>query len=145
MAYKPKKEKFHFNAVLMLADTPTQDGRVYPMELCQKIVERLNERPYIIIQELNLVERKLKDVRPDVVWKEKVMASVKSAEMIDNKLVFEAECRLSRDGKKLSGMVQSLGLEEIEFVPVGYGIPDENGVIGMNYELIYISVEPIKK
>jgi hypothetical protein len=140
-----KKEKFHFKSLLLLADTPTQDGRVYTRELCDKIVARLNERPYIVIQELNLVERKLKDVRPDVVWKQKVMASIKSAQMIGNQLIFEAECRLSRDGKKLSGMVQSLGLEELEFVPVGYGIPDDKGVIGVDYELIYIAVEPIAK
>ncbi len=143
MAYEPKKEKFKFNAVLLLVDTPTQDGRIYSRELGEKIVERLNERPHIIIQELNLVERKLKDVRADVVWKQKVMASIKSAEIIENRLVFEAECRLSRDGKKLSGMVQNLGLHEIEFVPVGYGVPDENGLIAMDYELIYVAVEPI--
>lgn len=145
MAYKPKKEKFHFKAILMVADAPTQDGRIYPRELCEKIVSRLNERPYIIIQELNLVERKLKQIRADVVWDKKIMASVKSAQMVGNNLVFEAECRLSRDGKKLSGMVQSLGLAEIEFVPVGYGVPDDMGIIGVDYQLIYIAVEPKSK
>ena len=140
-----KKEKFKFNAVLMLADTPTQDGRVYPRSVCEKVVARLNERPYIIIQELNLVERKIKDVRADVVWKQKIMASIKGAQMIENQLVFEDECRLSRDGKKLSGMVQSLGLPEIEFVPVGYGVPDDKGIIGNDYDLIYIAVEPKSK
>ena len=73
------------------------------------------------------------------------MASVKSAEMVGNNLIFEAECRLSRDGKKLSGMVQTLGIEEIEFVPVGYGVPDDKGIIGIDYQLIYIAVEPKPK
>lgn len=140
-----KKDKFHFKSLLLLADAPTRDGRIYTRELCEKIVERLNTRPSIVIQELNLVERKLKDIRPDIVWKKKVMASIKSAQMIGNQLIFEAECRLSRDGKKLSGMVKSLGLDELEFVPVGYGIPDDKGIIGVDYQLIYIAVEPIEK
>lgn len=139
---KEKKQKYRFSSVLLIADKVTAFNRVYNRELCEKIVERLNQRPYIVIQEMNLVERKLKKINEDVVWKEKVMATIRSATMLDNKLVFEAECRLSRDGKVLSGMVQSLGLAEIEFVPVGRGIPDSNGVIGLDYELIYVAVEP---
>ena len=127
MAYKPKKEKFRFKAILMIADTPTQDNRVYSRELCEKITSRLNEKPHIIIQELNIVERKLKDKRPDVVWPQKVMASIKSAQMVGNQLIFEAECRLSRDGKKLSGMVESLGLQEISSFQsvMGYRMSEE--------------------
>jgi len=145
METKPKKEKFTFSSVLLIADKPTQDNRTYSRELCEKIVKRLNERPQIVIQELNLVERNLKKVRVDEVWKSKTMATIKSATLLDDKLVFEAECRLSRDGKKLSGMVQSLGLADLEFAPVGYGIPNEQGVIGIEYELIYIAVEPMER
>jgi len=139
------KEKFKFKAILLVADAPTAFGRIYSRELCEKLVERLTKRPYIVVQEFNQVERKLKNVRVDEVWKQKIMASIKSAEMVGDNLVFEAECRLSRDGKKLSGMVQTLGIEDIQFVPVGRGIPDDKGVIGDNYEIIYVAVEPNDK
>jgi hypothetical protein len=145
MTNTPKKEKFKFKAVLMVSDQPTEDKRVYSKALCEKVVARLNEKPYIVIQEMNLVERKLKEIRPDVVWKQKIMATIQSAQLIEGQVVFEAECRLSRDGKTLSGMVQSLGIQEIEFTPVGRGTLGANGVVNLDYELIYISVEPLTK
>lgn len=137
------KEKFRFKALLIKANTPTSSGYIYPEELCQNLCDRLNTRPYIVIQEMNEVERKAKDKPLYIPWKGKDMASIKSAEFVDGNLIIEAECRLSRDGKKLSGMVQNLGLDELIFAPIGIGT-QQNNIIDVEYELTYVVVHPVR-
>lgn len=136
------EEKVKFSAILLFADMPTQEGNIYTSSLCTKLAARLCQTPRIIIQEFNPVERRLKKVLLEEPWSKKIMADVIDAELIDNKLVFSAECRVNRDGKKLAGMIQSLGINSLEFVPVGYGVADASGMIGMDYRLNYIAVEP---
>ena len=139
---EPKAETSKFSATLLIANMPTQDGRMYSSALCAKIAERMCQKPSIIIQELNPVERQLKKIPMAEPWSKKIMATVVDAELIENRLVFSAECTSNRDGKKLAGMIESLGMKDLEFVPVGYGIADASGVIGIDYRLNYIAVEP---
>lgn len=146
MQFKPveenKKEKLIFAAPLIIADRVTSNGNVYTKELCYKLIERFTLKPHIIIQELNPVERQLKNIPIAEPWDKKIMAVVKKGEMVGDMLVITAECRLTRDGKKLAGMVQTLGINELEFMPVGYGMPDNLNRIGLDYRLNYIAVEP---
>jgi len=139
-----KKSKVIFSAALLIAERPTTNGNVYSTALCQKLIERFTLKPHIVIQELNPVERQLKGIPLAEPWDKRVMAVVKSAAMVGDVLVITAECRLTRDGKKLSGMLKTLGLDTIEFMPVGYGIPDNLNRIGLDYRLNYIAVQPKK-
>ena len=139
------KDKLVFTAPLIIADRMTTKGNVYPRELCQKLIERFTLKPHIEIQELNPVERQLKGIPLAEPWPKKTMAVIKSAHMYGDMLIISAECRLTRDGKKLAGMVKSLGIDALEFMPVGYGIPDNMNRIGLDYRLNYVAVEPKAK
>lgn len=133
-----------FTACLLVADKPTSDGRVYPLALVQSICDRLNTQPPIIVQEMNPVERKLKNISMAEPWDKKVMAIVMSAQIIKNVLCFTAECKTGRDGKMLAGMVEKIGLENIEFFPVGYGTTNSSNIVDY-YKINYIAVELKKK
>lgn len=141
---KTPKKKTKFSAVLFTADKPTADGRIYPMAVLQKTLERFTKKPIIIVQEMNPVERKVKKVPLAEPWSKKVMANVLKGEIVDNDLIFYAECRANRDGRKLAGIIKSIGLENVHFFPVGYGVVDDKNVIDPTYQLNYISVEPKK-
>ena len=140
-----KKHKVLFAAPLIIADRVTSSGNVYTRELCYKLIERFSLKPYIIVQELNPLERQLKHIPLSEPWDKKIMGVVKKAEMVADMLVISVECRLTRDGKKLAGMVQTLGINDLEFMPVGYGMPDNLNRIGLDYRLNYIAVEPRAK
>ncbi len=140
-----KPSKVLFSVALLVADKPTSNGNIYPRALCHKLIERFTFKPQIIIQELNPIERQLKKISLAEPWDKKIMAVVKSATMVEDNLVITAECRMTRDGKKLAGMLQTLGINAIEFMPVGYGIPDSQNRIGLDYRLNYIAVTPKEK
>src|SRR5210317_610414 len=98
MTEKTTKPKPTFTTVLMVADTPTEKGRIYPIELLHRLLERFTVKPEIIVQEMNPVERELKKIPIAEPWDKKIMATVKSAEIIDNQLMITFVCRLNRDG-----------------------------------------------
>jgi hypothetical protein len=139
---KNKKEKYSFSAVLFALNRKTANGFIYPREVLDKVVERLYKKPYIVVQEMNEPERRVKKIPIAEPWAKKVMADVKSGKIIENNLVFKAECRNNREGRKLEGIIKNVGLEQLEFFPVGYGTADENKTINLNYKLNYIAVEP---
>ena len=141
----PKSDKVIFSIALLVADVPTSNGNIYSKALCQKLIERFTFKPHIIIQELNPVERQLKGISLAEPWDKKTMAVVKTASMVGDNLVITAECRMTRDGKKLAGMLRTLGVNAIEFMPVGYGMPDNFNRIGLDYRLNYIAVTPKDK
>jgi hypothetical protein len=142
---KKKEEKFKFSTTLMLAGQPTvPNGEIYTHELIRRLVERFTVKPYIIVQEMNPVEREAKKIPLAEPWSKKVMANVVSGELVDGKLIIHCETRLNRDGRKLAGIIQENGIESVEFFPVGYGVPGPNGVIAPNYQLNYVAVEPKK-
>jgi len=141
MTEKKTKSKPCYTTTLLIADMPTERGRIYPQEVLERILERFTVKPEIIIQEMNLVERELKKIPVAEPWDKKIMATVKNAEIVDGRLQITFECRLNRDGKKLSGVIDSMGIEAVEFIPVGYGTADEQGIINLDYRLNYIAVE----
>jgi len=141
----PKEEKYEFSAVLMVAGMPTvPNGEIYTIDIIRRLVERFTVKPRIIVQEMNPVERKAKNVSIAEAWNQKVMADVISGEIVGNKLVIHCQTRLNRDGRKLAGILQTNGLNSVEFFPVGYGVMDPSGVISPDYQLNYIAVEPKK-
>lgn len=132
-----------FSAPLLVADKATSDGTVYTRATLDKICERLNTKPNIIVQEMNPVERKLKNISLAEPWDKKIMAIVLSAQFVGDLLIFTAECKSGRDGKMLAGMVDKIGIDNLSFFPVGYGIPDKNKIVE-SYALNYIAVEMVK-
>ena len=56
-----------------------------------------------------------------------------------------AECRNNAEGRKLEGIIEGIGIENVEFFPVGYGTVDAGNVINPDYVLNYVSIEPKKR
>lgn len=137
-----KKEKFTFSINLLSASKPTVNGHIYTPELLHHLCERFTKKPKIIIQEMNEVERKIKKIPIELPWMKQVMADAIAGEIINGDLVAHAVCRHNREGRKLEGIIKSIGLENLIFFPIGYGEIDKNKVIKPNYQLNYIAVEP---
>ncbi len=143
MATKEKAERFKFSAVLMVAGMPTvPNGEIYSMQIMNRIVERCTLKPSLIVQEMNPVERKAKNIPLAEPWDKKIMADIVSAQIMGTRLVINCECRNNRDGKKLQGLLQTVGIDALEFFPVGYGIQGADGVINPDYKLNYVAIEP---
>jgi len=140
MARVPSDQTMH-KAILMVGDSPTIDGRVYSLELCTWLADRMGRKPELIVQEICHVERRLKKISEAEPWMEKAMAVIIGAEMEGNSLVFYFRCKTSRDGKKLEGIIRQYGVESIEFYPVGYGEIDENGTVKPGYQLNYVAID----
>lgn len=135
-----------FSTTLMLAGRPTfPNGEIYTVDLITRLIERLSVTPHIIIQEINQVERKAKNISIAEAWDKKIMANVISGELVDGRLMINCETRLNRDGRKLAGIITENGIDTLEFFPVGYGVAGLNGVIESNYQLNYVAVEAKKK
>lgn len=140
-----KKERFTFSVNLLSSNKPTVDGHIYTLEILERMREQISKSPQIIIQEMNEVERKVKKVPIQLPWMKQIMADGLKAEIIEGNLIVHALCRQNREGRKLEGIVKSIGMENLTFFPVGYGEVDKNNVIKPNYQLNYIAVEPKQK
>lgn len=134
-------EKIEYSTVLMIAGMPTDTGRIYPPEVLSRLMERFTLKPEIIIQEMNPVERELKKIPIAEPWDKKIMATVKRAELIEGKLVIHFVCKNNKDGRKLTGIIDTMGINAIDFIPVGYGTANEAGIVAPTYRLNYIAVE----
>jgi len=144
-ATKPKEQKLKFSTTLMLAGQPTvPNGEIYTHDILARLVERLTIKPYIIVQEMNQIEREAKNILLAEPWDKKVMANVVSGELTDGKFIIHCETRLNRDGRKLAGIITENGIDTIDFFPVGYGVPGPNGVLAPNYQLNYVAMEAKK-
>lgn len=138
-----KKERYPFSVILLSGNKPTIDGNIYPTELLHHLCETFTKKPQIIIQEMNVVERKVKKIPIELPWKKQIMADVIKGEVIENNLVIYALCRANREGRKLEGIIKNIGIPHLRFFPVSFGETDDNKVIKPhNYRLNYIAVEP---
>ena len=145
MPPKSKEEGYKFSTVLMVAGMPTVDGNIYPMHVLNKLVERFTLQPRIIVQEMNPVERKMKNISLSEPWEKKAMGYVVGATIVNSALVINCECKTTREGKMLSGLIQTAGIAGVEFFPVGYGLAGADGIISPDYRLSYVAVEPKRK
>ena len=145
MANKSNEELYKFSASLMVAGMPTIDGNIYPMHVLNKLVERFTLNPKIIVQEMNPVERKMKNISLSEPWDKKTMAYVINATIVNSSLIINCECKNSREGKVLAGLIQSNGINSVDFFPVGYGLVGADGVISPDYRLSYVAFEPKRK
>ena len=64
---------------------------------------------------MNPVERKIKNIPIAEPWSKQVMGNAIRGELIDNELVVYIECRSNKYGRKLKGIVQNLGMENLKF------------------------------
>ena len=142
MGRPPKEDKVTFITPLIIGGAPTIDGNIYPMHVLAQLVERLSLKPQIIIQEMNQVERKLKGISISEPWDAKAMGFITGGKIVSTTLYIECECKNTREGKKLAGLVSTIGVENLDFFPVGYGLKDESGMIAPNYKLSYVAFEP---
>ena len=145
MANKSNEELYKFSASLMVAGMPTINGNIYPMHVLNKLVERFTLNPKIIVQEMNPVERKMKNISLLEPWDKKTMAYVINATIVNSSLIINCECKTTREGKMLSGLIQTVGISGVDFFPVGYGVAGADGIISPDYRLSYVAVEPKRK
>ena len=140
---KPSKMKFSME--LLVADEVTESGNVYPMDSVNAIATQINNsRPKITVQEMNVNEKKSKNIPLWEPVKKYTMAVLDRAEVIDGILRVDCETRLTRDGKKLAGMINNLDSDEYKFNPVIYGYGDKKTPhIITVCELKYVDVEAI--
>ena len=138
-------DRLSFSSVLFSTKKPTINGNIYTVELLERVMESFTKKPAIIIQEMREVEKRIKKIPLAEPWAEKAMADVVSGEIIDGELIFHALCRNNKEGKLLEGVINTIGMEGINFFPVGYGTTDENKVINPDYKLNYIALEPKKE
>lgn len=124
-------------------DKPTEGGNVYTFDTVMKLMEIINSSAErITIQEMNVPERLRDKIPPYQPIPSRTMAYLLSAELNGNSLDVTCETKPSRDGRKLVGIMSTVGIDNIHFIPVGYGYPDANGCV-TNYTLKYVSIEPI--
>jgi len=126
----------------LTAGEPTQSGNIYPEEVLLKMAIRFTQKPPIYIQEMNEVERKAKKIPMADVWEEKIMGMVTKGEIKNKDLIFHATCLSNKHGRKLQEIIKSVGIENLDFLPVGYGTVGDKKIINSNYKLNFVAVEP---
>jgi hypothetical protein len=138
----PKKVSFTID--LFNVNAQTESGNIYPAETLMAVVDQINTtKPKLTVQEMNVPERQAKSIPLWEPIKKNTMAVLDSAEIVDGVLKVQCETRLTRDGKKLAGMLSNLESSEMTFFPVGYGDgANGNKHIITSYELKYIALEP---
>lgn len=128
---------------LFEADKPTESGHVYGIDTIMKLMEVINSSAErITVQEMNVPERVRDKIPPYQPIPSRTMAYIISAEINGNSLDVICETKPSRDGRKLVGIISTVGIDNIHFIPVGYGNPGQNGYV-TDYVLKYVSIEPI--
>jgi len=128
---------------LIEADKPTESGNVYSMDTLVELARIINtpgER--ITVQEMNSPERLRDKLPPYQPIQSRVMAYLLNAEINGNSLDVVCETKPSRDGRKLVGIISTVGIDNIHFIPVGYGDRNNDGYV-IGYVLKYVSIQPI--
>ena len=105
----------------------------------------INSQVKVTVQEMNVPERERDGIPAYEPIKSRTMAIILGATVINGSLDVVCETRSTRDGKKLTGMLNTIGIELLEFVPVGFGKTRINGKLNEVYDYIlkYVSVDPI--
>ena len=130
---------------LFVANTPTASGNMYSGECVADILKQINSSVVkVTIQQMNSPERARNKIPAYEPIASQVMAKIVSAVVNDNSLDVVCEIKAGRNGKKLTGMLEGIGQDNLDFVPVGFGDVRKNGNISevFNYQLKYVSVEP---
>lgn len=134
-----------FTIKSLFTDSPTSSGNIYPIDCLNQICKQINsavQKP--TIQQINSAERDKKKIPAYEPIPSQVMAKITSAVVEGNSLDVICEIKPGRNGTKLKGLLETVGIEHLEFVPVGYGNTrkTEIGNVVFNYTLKYVSVEP---
>ena len=131
---------------LLLANAPTESGNVYTMECLKMVEDQIMKSPNrITIQEMNVPERERDGIPMHEPIKSRTMAIIVGAKIIGNSLDVACETKTSRDGKKLIGIFNTVGLPNINFIPVGMGNTRKEGKFNIltDYLLKYVAIEPM--
>lgn len=130
---------------LIEANIPTESGNVYTMDCLQQVVTQINANPgKIILQEMHVDEREKKGIPMYEPMQSRTMAVVVGARINGESLDLVCDTKPTRDGKKLAGIIGSLGVGAITCIPVGFGDTTKTGSTNevRNYLLKYVAVEP---
>lgn len=116
---------------------PTADGRVYPLELLERIRAAIAEKP-VGIEEVSPVERRVKHIPVCYPWPEHDMALSTSSEIVDGKLFADFAVKNNKFGRLLNATIEA---GDVEYIPVGIGDVDKDNVVS-EYTLQYVAISP---
>jgi type III secretion system FlhB-like substrate exporter len=140
---KPIKPAFTFKINLLTKNAPTVNGHYYTDQVFQKIINKI-QGGSIIVQEYAEVERNIKKIPMGEPIPRKIMADATSAEVVGNDLIITVECKNTKIGGKLAGIIENIGLDNLLFFPIGSGTLNQRSEIQMDYDLKFIAFEPKK-
>lgn len=136
-ATKPK-ERFE---IVLFNSKPTEGGHSYDLETLERIAGDINAGKGLALEEIDPIARQVEGISEIEVWKERIMADAVSCRLEDGVLWVTFEIRTTKYGKRFKAALDTHGIRGLYFFPVGYGTPDEKGVI-RKYCLCYVSFEP---
>lgn len=131
---RAKRPPVEFDVDLLVAGEATASGNVYPPEIIEQLVEKINETP-VTIEEVSPVERKAHKVPVCYSWPEHAMAVSTKAVCADGHLVITFALKTNKYGKLLKKTMEE---NAVVFKPVGIGDTDESGTI-TKYTLVYVT------
>jgi len=135
---RSKKPLATFTVDLIEASTPTKEGRIYPPELVEKLLQQILEKP-ITIEEVSPIERKAKGIPVCYSWPEHAMANSTGAEIVDNHLMVNFDIINNKFGKLLK---KTYDEHKMKFIPVGTGdVNDKNEVTDYTMQYVTFKVE----
>ena len=125
---RASKPKPTIRANILDAGVKTKSGRVYPLELVEKMAADINEHP-ITIEEVSPLERKVKKIPICYSWPEHAMAVSQNAEVEDGKLFADFAIKGNKYGKMLKTVLDANTPERVAFKPVVIGDDAPDGTM----------------
>ncbi len=125
---------------LLDSNQPTQNGRIYTSEICNLIMGQILLGS-ITVQQERFVEKEKRNIKPYESVPRWAMADVIDATLEDGKLFINIKPRTSKNGTMLTTLIDTYGIDKINFYPVGVGTLDSEKKIQKDYKLYFISFE----
>lgn len=135
----PRISTRNIDVALFDIGKPTRDGRIYPLELVERIAGQIATGKKFTIEEVSPVERELKKIQPYESWSEHAMAESTGCRIEDGVFHIEFQTKANKFGKLLCATLDS---GNVKYFPVGIGEVGDDGVVS-GYQLSYVSYDSI--
>lgn len=126
------EQKTKISGILLEADKPNLNGRIYPKHVLEKAVKEYNEKK----KPGTILGTEFGDDALKLGW---ILHEVESLELVDNKLVATISVIDGLPmGKRLKNLVESGS--DLKLTSVGIGTISKDRVVGDDYKLLEIAV-----
>lgn len=135
-----KKELARFTAEIMDSGVDTVNGIRFTETAVQSAYQKISTEG-CTVEDLAIPERTKKGVKPYEPWKGHAMAKSTGATIDGTVLKVEFTVPDTRYGKMLMATADTVGgFDKIRFIPVGSGIPDDEGRVD-KFNLSYVTIK----